>query len=197
MKALMRSMLSWLPMALTIVGLSLLIYATCQQEYRQSLNDPQIQLAQDAVAKLASGTSLPAVSATGTIDIARSLAPWLAVYDAAGSPLQSSGLLEGALPPIPHGVFAAAKAGMGKDTAEPHEDRVTWQTSTGIRQAIVVEYVETPSGIMYVAAGRSMREVEARESRLLSMVAGTAVVLLIATFLMTALAEPLRRIFLR
>ena len=193
MKALFRGTISWLPLAVAIVGLSLLVYAAAHQGYRQSLNDPQIQVAQDAATQLASGSSLHSLIASSTIDIARSLAPWLAVYDAAGVPLQSSGLIDGVLPRIPKGIFVAAKAYVGKDALEAHENRVTWQSSTGIRQAIVVEYVDTPSGIIYVVAGRSMREVEERESQLLSMVGDAAGILLAATFLMTILAESLRR----
>ena len=42
-------------MAVIITGLSGLIYATVQQNIRQSADDPQIQMAEDTAAQLANG----------------------------------------------------------------------------------------------------------------------------------------------
>ena len=48
MRFLVRVLVSWLPLAVASTGMCLLVYATVQQNYRQSLNDPQIQMAEDA-----------------------------------------------------------------------------------------------------------------------------------------------------
>ncbi len=41
-----------LPFAVAVTGFCLLAYVTVQQSLRQGANDPQIQMAQDAVAAL-------------------------------------------------------------------------------------------------------------------------------------------------
>src|SRR3954465_13626820 len=94
----------WLPQALIITILCGLVYATVQQNYRQSLNDPQIQISEDAALQLSSGVHVvceSGASSTGLVvsayqsvpDIAQSLLPWIAVYDASGVPVAASGEL--------------------------------------------------------------------------------------------------------
>ena len=121
-----------------------LVYATVQQNYRQSLNDPQIQIAEDTAAALAGGsTPEEVVPAPGEVDIANSLAPWVAVYSATGTPLVSSGEENGDMPLPPKGVFDTstwhtyAEDGLPLSTP-PNEDRVTWQSGAGVRQALVI-----------------------------------------------------------
>src|SRR5690348_3821333 len=122
-----NALLSWLPLAAAITGLSMLIYASVQQNYRQSLNDPQIQVAEDTAFALSHGAGientlwkeLPMQTSTSSrsyIDIATSLSPWIAYYAENGTPLESTGLLDGALPDVPNGVLASAATGNGKDT---------------------------------------------------------------------------------
>ena len=151
---------SWLPLAIAVTGLCLLVHVAVQQNYRQSLNDPQIQMAEDGAAKLSAGGAPADVVARGEmIDMAQSLAPWIAVYDNTGMPLEANAFLDGAPPKPPKGVFDAAKS------ANPtHEDRISWQPSSDVRQAIVIVYV--PQKDEYVVAGRNMREVEDREGQL-------------------------------
>ena len=43
-----RVFLKWLPLGVAVTLVCALIYATVQQNYRQSANDPQIQMAEDA-----------------------------------------------------------------------------------------------------------------------------------------------------
>jgi hypothetical protein len=71
-------------------------------------------------------------------------------------------MLDGKLPQIPHGVFENAKTNM--------EDGVTWQPRAGVRMALVVESVSSSQNIGYVAVGRSLQEVEVRESNLVKMI---------------------------
>ncbi len=136
------------------------IYATVQQSYRQSANDPQIELAEDITQMLETGIE-PSSVIIGTkidIDIARSLAPYVTIFDQSGTPIVSTGLLDNQMPTLPYGVFEhAQKSG---------ENRITWQPREGVRSAtVIVPFTgKTISG--FVLAGRSLREVEHRVARL-------------------------------
>ena len=179
MKFLIRVFLAWLPLAVAITGICLLIYATVQQNYRESLNDPQIQMAQDGAARLASGGVPADLVQRGVtpVDAASSLAPWIAVYDASGTPLESSAVLDGKPPMPPQGIFELAKA-QGNNL--PHN---TWQPESGVRIALVVVPVTSGHSAGYfVAAGRNMSEVENREGQLSTFVGLAWLVLLVATF---------------
>jgi len=132
-----------------------------QQSFRTTANDPQIQMAEDAAASEAAAlAAVRALRGAGSApDLGRSLAPWLALYSRRGEPLAASSTLDGNLPQLPAGVFGEAAA--------RGEHRVTWQPRAGVRSAVVV--ARTPGG-EFVAAGRSLREVEKRESALLDIV---------------------------
>lgn len=130
------------------------IYAAVQQSYRQSANDPQIQMAEDAVTALNNGRNIQSVVLLDNVDISKSLAVFLAVYDSSGNPVMSSGYLNGEMPKLPQGVFGYMKS--------HNEDRFTWQPEPGVRSAVVLARYN--SG--FVLAGRSLREVEVREDKL-------------------------------
>jgi hypothetical protein len=173
MGQLTRSLLQWLPLGVAITILCVLVYGAVQQDYRQSLNDPQVQMAEDGAYALSKGDVPAAIVPRGVaIDLRLSLAPWIAVYDSSGKGLESSGVLDGAPPAPPLAVMQAASNGQGKDTPNRDENRVTWEPTAGVRQAIVVVPVAGPGNATkyYVVAGRNMREVEDREQRLSQMV---------------------------
>jgi hypothetical protein len=151
-----RILRQWLPLAIVITAFSGLVYLAVQQVLRQDANDPQIQMAEDAAAALARGETVASVLPAGQVDVAQSLAPFVIVFDDAGTPVASSGQLHGQTPVIPAGVF---------DYVRQHgEDRITWQPEPGVRIAsVIVGYTGTSSG--FVLAGRSLREVEKRESQ--------------------------------
>jgi len=163
---------SWLPLAGATTGILLITYTGIQQNYRQSLNDPQIQMAEDGGRALVSGVSvnqIVPVGAVGTVDLAQSLAPWIGVYDSSGKALVSSGTLDGAMPQPPKGIFEDTKSGLPPIVGHhltinypAGENRVTWQPNPDVRQALIVVYV--PKTKEFVAAGRNMREVEERIS---------------------------------
>ncbi len=151
--SLFHILLAWLPLAVAVTVLTGLVNLAVQQNYRQSANDPQIQMAEDAATMLAAGASPVAVIPTASVDIGTSLAPFLAIYDDTGKPIAASGLLSGSLPELPNGIFAY--------TRTAGEERVTWQPESSVREAlIVVHYGGAHPG--FVAAGRSLREVEKR-----------------------------------
>ena len=194
----MCAFVPWLPLAVAITGICLLISLTVQQNYRQSLNDPQIQMAEDGATHLAAG-GVPAdlvPRGVAPVDIAVSLAPWIAVYDASGTPLESSAVLDGKPPVPPQGVFEATKNGLPLVVGHhltvgipSNENRVSWQPSSDVRQAIVVEEVTSgPNKGYFVVAGRNMREVESREQDLSRTVLLGWLVLIVATFITKALA---------
>ena len=154
-----------------MTGLLLVCYAGIQQNYRQSLNDPQIQMAEDAAAALNSGVPLNQIVPIGSVarvNIAQSLAPWIAVYDTAGTPLASEGVLDGSPAQPPASVFTNLWDGEAEGFAK--ETRFSWQPEPGVRQALVIVRFNPKEGLRgFVVAGRNMREVEDRIAKLGSM----------------------------
>jgi hypothetical protein len=150
-------------------GLALALYAIPQQVLRQGANDPQIAMATDLVAVFERGDmadlirqgAMPAVAGgSGGVDMAYSLSPFVIVYDDQGRPLASQAQLDGKAPAPPAGVF---------DFVRLHgEERLSWQPRHGVRIAAVVQRVggAHPG---FVLAGRSLREVEAREEQVRQM----------------------------
>jgi len=171
-------LLHWLLVAIVVTGLIGLLYAVVQQDIRQGANDPQIQMAEDAASKLANGESVQNVVPSEKVDIATSLAPYLIIFDANGNPLASSAQLNGQTPTIPSGVFDSVR--------QNGEDRITWQPQTGVRCAIVVTQFKGPT-TGFVVAGRSLREVEKREDSLLLILEAGWVVMILATFVASAI----------
>src|SRR4051812_9606841 len=94
----------WLVMAVMITGLVGLCYGAVQQDLRQSANDPQIQMAEDIATKLTDGQSLQSVVPAEKVDIAKSLAPYIIIFDGTGKPIASSAQLDGQIPTLPPGI---------------------------------------------------------------------------------------------
>ncbi|HYK44401.1 MAG TPA: hypothetical protein VEV83_04490 [Parafilimonas sp.] len=140
----------------------LLVYASVQQAHRSAANDPQLQLARDLGIALNSGKTVNNLFPKDTIDIAQSLAVFAETFDEQGNPLRSTGLLNGQLPQPPAGVLDFTK--------NNQEDVITWQPENGVRMAMVYEKVNA-AGTGFVAVGRSLKEVELRENKLVRMVA--------------------------
>jgi hypothetical protein len=147
--------------ALVLAGISsvlaLALYLIPQQVLRNDANDPQIEMATNLAARLDSygvmgGLQQGALVGSGVVDMARSLSPFLIVYDDQGRALGSNAQLNGQTPVLPKGVF---------DYVRTHgEERVTWRPGDGVRVAAVVERVNGPQP-GFVLAGRSLREVQA------------------------------------
>jgi len=151
-----------IPFLFVITVSCLFVYAAVQQNYRQGANDPQIQIAEDISTFLASGGKPGEVlNQSSQVDISKSLAPFVAIYDDTGKLIGTSGFLHGQAISIPAGVLAYAK----KDS----ENRVTWQPEKGVRSATVSVYYSTDKNKGYVVVGRSLREVEKREAKLCRM----------------------------
>jgi len=168
----------WLPVAVAVTGVYLLVAGAAQQNLRQNADDPQIQLAEDTAAKLAAGQSVQAVLPTDKVNIAKSLAPYIIIFDANGQPIAASAQLDGQMPTIPSGVFNSVR--------QSGTDKFTWQPRDGVRSAVTVtQFKEASSG--FVLAGRSLREVERREDAILQLLNLGLFAILVGTFLVTAI----------
>ena len=157
-----RAVALWLPAAVGATLVAGLTYVSVQQSYRQSANDPQLQLAEDAAARLSSGDAPAAVVGDSQVDVATSLAPFVVVYGPDGQVLAASGSLDGQAPTPPAGVLQAAR--------DSGSNMVTWEPRDGVRQAVEVVPWSSSSGSGTVLAGRSLREVERRVDDLTLMV---------------------------
>jgi hypothetical protein len=177
------------------------IYAVVQQNIRQSANDPQIQIAEDAAAALAAGAVPASVMPVDrrVVDASQSLSPFIMVFDENGTLLESSMKVGDTLPVPPKGVFDFTRSNAGEVFSGPlapisrlrmqfasnvrpaGEDRITWQTASGLRFATAIIHFNASTSSGFVLAGRSLREVESREGQLEWIVlAGWAVTLVIS-----------------
>lgn len=173
----------WLPLGAAILLFGFMAILMAQQALRANLNDPQIQMVGDAVARLEQGASPEGVVATSSFDAAYSLSPFVAVYDQDGSPLAWSATVNGEAPKPPAGVFEYAK--------EQGWNRLTWQPEEKTRIALVVRPVGT--GERYVAAGRNMDEAEGRIWMMVNIGISVTLMLLIVTLMLEVLGDWWRR----
>jgi hypothetical protein len=135
-------------------------FSLAQQILRQGADDPQIQIAQDSAGFLAAAQEPAFLHANtyGTVDLAKSLAPFLLTFDAEKKPMAFTATLNGQIPTPPAGVFAYVKA--------HGEDKITWQPAKGVRIALVAAYYKSPKAEGYVFSGRSLAGVEKHISSL-------------------------------
>jgi hypothetical protein len=167
----------WLPFAVVSTAFCALAYAAVQQDQRSGLNDPQIQMAEDTAYALGNGATIDSIIPTTKVEMTRSLAPFMVIYDLNGMPVAGSGFLGGQLPDYPKGALDSAR--------QSGENRVTWQPNPAVRVASVV----VPYKNGFVMAGRSMREIEDRIQRTETLAVVTWLLSLIATLLVVALGE--------
>lgn len=164
----------WIPLAIITTILSGLIYVSLQQNYRISANDPQIQISEDIANQAASGVNPQSFIPTIKVDISKSLASYIMLFDKNGKLITSSAVLDGKDPVVPSGVFNSTKA-VG-------EERITWQPKEGVRQAVVIKYFNSQNSSGFILIGRSLREVEVRENNLIKIVFVTLAFALLSSF---------------
>ena len=149
-RVLRRAVAFFLPATVVLTVACGLSFVGLQQTLRMGANDPQTQLAEDLARQLDAGADATALVGSAKVDVAVSLAPFVAIYGPAGTVVATTGTLDGGPPMPPIGVLDNARsAGI---------DRVTWQPRAGVRIATVV--VPWRGGT--VLAGRSLRTVEER-----------------------------------
>ena len=180
MPPLTRALLRWLPLAVLTTALSALSYLVIQQMGRQLADEPQVQMARDAAAALATGRSADGIMPAGTVDLGQSLAPFVMVLDDKGAALAASGRLGARMPAVPAGVLDHVR--------RTGEERVTWQPEPGVRLATVVVRRTDPGG-GFVASGRSLRETEERIARIQTIVLLAWLVTLAGSLLFVAAGE--------
>jgi len=169
-----RILAYWLPLAAVSTGICLFIYVAIQQNYRMNANDPQIQLAEDAAVTLAKTHDAPAVIPQAQVELSKSLAPFVMVFEKSGKPMASSGLLGNSVPEFPDGALTASE--------KTGENRVTWEPQPGLRfAAVVVAYSDG-----YVVAARSLREVENRIQQTTIFAGLTLISALVVTLILVA-----------
>ena len=143
----------WVPIALSVSLACFAAYVAAQQVMRHMADDPQIQMAEDRAVELLRGRRPEGMVGNDTVDVDRSIAPFVIIYDENGQPIASGARLDSVTPRLPHGVF---------DYTRMHgEDRITWQPRHGVRLAtVIVHHGGNPPG--FVLAARSLRESERR-----------------------------------
>jgi len=175
----------FIPLAVAITGLSGLIYWAVQQDIRIGSYEPQIQLSEDTASTISAGTDPVKAIPAGSIEITKSVAPYLVVFDDNGKVLSTNAKLNGQNPTIPQGVLDFAKAN--------GQDRVSWQPLPGVRSAIIVTHFSNSKISGSVVSGRSLREPEKRIDLLGSQVGLAYVVTMVATFLATLIFADTRK----
>ena len=157
-----------------------LAYLSVQQVWRQSANDPQVQVARDTARLLAGGLPMDSAVPRLQIDMSESLSPFVMIFNDAGAVQASSGRLHGGVRTVPKGVLDQVR--------QRGELRVTWQPENGVRIAtVVVPYSGTTSG--FVLVGRSLREIERRMVQFQGFVGVAWVVILAGLLALVAASE--------
>lgn len=171
---------NWLIVALVTTAFCGLAYVTVQQALRQGANDPQIQMAEDISSQLENGATAEAVQPANPVDMGRSLATFVILFNTQGTQTSSSARLHGQSPQLPGGVL---------DYVRQHgEDRFTWQPEPGVRiAAVVTGYAGATPG--FVLVGRSMREVEKRIGQIQLLCAITWIFTLVLALIVIAGGE--------
>lgn len=151
-----KTFLFWLPFAVTVTILCGVVYVTVQYSLRSAANDPQIQMSKDFADAIQSDQT---INMGAQVDMGKSLAPYIILFDNNGKITTSSASFNNKLPKIPGGLLATAR--------KRGELRFTWQLEPEVRQAAVMEYVNRKG---YILVGRSLKEVEIREIQVIDMV---------------------------
>ncbi|MDB5133007.1 MAG: hypothetical protein JWR02_2756 [Mucilaginibacter sp.] len=147
---------NWVPYAAIITLLCGIIFITTQQSFRSTADDPQYQLIEDGTVAINNGANPKSlVNPAQSIEISKSLAPFIVIYDSGGNLIAANANLDGKALTIPKGVLNYIEK-HGKDAA-------TWQPRPGVRLAMVG--MKSDAGKI-VIAGRSLRKVEERIARL-------------------------------
>jgi hypothetical protein len=144
---------------ITIVMLT--IYATVQQSYCNAANDPQLQMIRDLRKALSEGKSISKLFPVNKIDLKERLAVFAELFEKNGKPIQTGGLLNGALLQPPQGIF--------NYTNKRSDDVLKWQPQNNIRMAMVLEKANDADA-SYITLVKSLQETEVRKTTLLKII---------------------------
>ncbi|MDB5151831.1 MAG: hypothetical protein JWR54_582 [Mucilaginibacter sp.] len=154
---------NWFGYAAVISLLCGIIFIVGQQAFRASADDPQYQMAEDAANTINNGADPKSLISTATtLEIAKTLSPYLIIYDSLGNVAAGSAVLNGKPLKLPQGVLVYIQ--------KHGADHATWQPQPGVRQAMVGLSTNASKGYA-VIAGRSLRKTDERIERLGEQVA--------------------------
>jgi hypothetical protein len=139
----------WLPLATGLSIVCVTAFALVQQHMRLSAAELPAQIAYDAQLALFEGRDPAEEMGKNPIELSRSLAPFLMVFDESEKLQFASVAVYGKPPALPDGVLAY--------TRDHGEDRVTWQPSPGVRAALVIVHLADGG---FVVGGQSLAEPE-------------------------------------
>lgn len=145
------SLRAWLPLAVVITAIFLAIYCSSQYIVRSFAVEEQVKIAADVVRYLNEGGNPMALNANVPVDIEKTLSPYIVFYTLDILPMTSSVVIDNERPILPFGVYAHVK--------ERGEHRLTWQPKPGLRQAVVLNYLDGPTA-GYLLVGKSLKEAE-------------------------------------
>src|SRR5258708_1272848 len=138
---------NWLGYAAVLTLLCGIIFYMGRQEFRQSANDPQLQLVQEAANALNKGADPKSLVGTGKpAEISETQAPYIVIYDVSGNVVANSGVLNGRPLKVPRHVIDYIQ----KNGA----DKATWEPVRGVSQAMVALLSNTTHSYV-VIGGRS------------------------------------------
>jgi hypothetical protein len=160
-KILKKAVKNWLLLVVVITLLLGINYIVIQQNLRLSGNDPQIQMALDSVLAFEAGLPVDQILPDKKVDIAKSLSPFMIIYDLSGNVIASNAVLHNQTPLLPEGVLSYAD--------QHGENRITYQPEPGVRSAVVIMPINSETAA-YILVGRSLREVESRISLLTTQI---------------------------
>jgi hypothetical protein len=171
-----KNLIFWLLSCFLITLFSGLAYAIPQQVNRQSANDPQIQIAEDMAAILDTGKNPIDAIPKESVYVNESLSPFVMIFDKNGKVLASNADIRNAAKTPPPGIFSFDADYRTSDIVDLKKQLVeesnrsrkifTWQPAEGIRIAsVMVKYKDG-----FVLSGRSLREVESRNRRIIQTV---------------------------
>lgn len=156
------------------------VHVMVQQVYRMNANDPQIEVTGQVADVMNQDVPLDSiVSGADQTDMSKSLSLFVMLFDKDKKLAGSSAVLDGQSPTPPDGTFDVAKA--------KGDDRFTWEPKKGVRIAAVLKSVGDKG---YVLAGRSLKEVEVRETDLVKLTAIGWAIAVIISLLLSLLIRP-------
>jgi hypothetical protein len=186
-----KVLLKWFPLAIVITMLCGIAYVIMQQNYRMNANDPQIQIAHDVILNIEAGSDPKSIDDLTKIEMAKSLSPFVIVYDKDKKVIANESTLNGEsfLPPANTLDNVGKKYNYFIFTQPINENRFTWQPQKDVRIAAVL--VKYDNG--YVLAGRNMKEIETRIINLGIMTLIGWVTALVVSFLMVVFTQYIHR----
>lgn len=134
-------------MALLVSLIVLSLYGAIQQSLRLAADQPQSSMALDASRDVAGGRN-PQEITQGYVDMSKSSAPFLIIYDQFGKVVAGNGYLDNVIPQVPIGVLSTAQ--------NDKTHNVTWEPKNDVR----IASASARAGDYYVLGGRSLAQTE-------------------------------------